>query len=274
MWDKCVILESGLAIACALAAGCASHDAAHYPGLSGTVDISRNLSDADLWPFLGNQVTIQGRPSYTNASRFVFLRGQTQTFYVVGLDEWPKGLPKGAGLRVSGRLTRQKIIADPVVSDEGAVVSNGQFGEQYVILDPRWEVVGPSHLEPKFFGKNDYFERAYVGEALRAWIGHAVTVEGAPHQHEKLGPSIMPYDIFVGGMRAWPEKALTGGTGVRVTGTLVEVRDRPWPAIGPNGEYITGGTLGPRLVIVNPKCEFFSYGADGRSSGPTGDSPP
>ncbi len=59
--------------------------------------------------------------------------------YVEKLDAWP-GDVHGKNVRVTGILATSKLIPDPV-NEKGELVA-GAWGEQTVLRDATWEVVG------------------------------------------------------------------------------------------------------------------------------------
>jgi hypothetical protein len=85
---------------------------------------------------VGRRVRLVGRAAEAKAGSVVIPEGTREPVFVKGLDGW--GALAGQQVVVTGVLRRVKRIPDPVQDRHGAI-SQGAFGEQYVVDGAHWQ---------------------------------------------------------------------------------------------------------------------------------------
>lgn len=88
---------------------------------------------------LGKVITLVGTAYDAKAGAMILTENESAV-YIRGLDEWP-GQYSGKKISVSGLLTKDKLVPDPVIGRDGGI-STGAYGEDYVLDNAEYKLMG------------------------------------------------------------------------------------------------------------------------------------
>jgi hypothetical protein len=230
------------------------------------VNLAEPVTDAMWARYVGKVVVVRGYPSWIPNAPYAWVEGArgggTGEVFVTGMSRWPEALGnerQDYRVEVRGTLAKRKLEADPQVSSDGKIVSNGMFGDQYTLDNARWKVMDEGvKLAPKVYeGQGPQFR--YHPVDFEPMVGHEVTVEGSGGEDAVFGAFVDPETysencrIFLSGLATWPEGMATGR--IRVTGTLAEIRDVPRPGLGKDGKVEMAAWYDTRFLLEGARYE-------------------
>jgi hypothetical protein len=242
---------TGFIVLLAAGCACAPQPTSDHAGSvrNQVIDITDSTSPAKMDAAVGYLVTFVGKAEHFSQLVVGFVRVGDEMFYVSGLEGWPPGVA-GKNVRVTGLLSRRKIVLDPTVDEWGNKNGAGVWGEQYVVDHARWHIVGDAaNVGPKVF-TIDTPPRIYQLEPL---VGHAITVEGHPtvdalREGLEVGFRYRDYFLYVEGTTHWNQSETEV---LRLTGTLECRYDRPAAGLDSAGHVLVAAKYRPRYVLTN-----------------------